>query len=89
VGVYDANSNFNDGESSTLELFKLLNITPGIYTTRWSIKNNEKRKRVSTYKGSKPHKKKKEKEEQLLDTKKKTDGRYIETEGTTYEYGGY
>ena len=33
VGVYDAISHFNYGEKATLDVLKLLNVVPGMFTT--------------------------------------------------------
>ena len=32
VGVYDAIAHFNYGEKANLDIYKLLNVEPGVYT---------------------------------------------------------
>ena len=86
VGVYDAISHFNDGEKATLDMLKLLNIEPGVFTSRWCVQVNRRRKRHSSYKMSVEHKKRRK---IIRHLKKKVTDKLIQMEGTTYDYGGY
>ena len=49
LGVYDAIAYFNYGMKSTLDVFKMLNIEPGIYTMQICDNLNNERKRSALY----------------------------------------
>ena len=57
VGVYDAISHFNIGEKAALDVFGLMNIESGVYTSRLCAEINKTRKRHSIYRMSEPQKK--------------------------------
>ena len=57
VGVYDAIAHFNYGEKATLDIYRLLNVEPGIYTTESCLQINGIRKLRSLYKMSEKQKK--------------------------------
>ena len=50
LGVYDAIAYFNYGMKATLDVFKMLNIEPGIYTMQICDNLNKERKRNALYK---------------------------------------
>ena len=50
LGVYDAITHFNCGIKATLDVFKMLNIEPGIYTMQICDNLNKERKRNPLYK---------------------------------------
>ena len=47
LGVYDAIAHFNYGMKATLDVFKMLNIEPSIYTMQSCDNLNKERKRNS------------------------------------------
>ena len=57
LGVYDAIAHFNYGMKATLDVFKMLNIEPGIYTMQICDNLNKERKCNSLYKISDKYKK--------------------------------
>ena len=57
LGVYHAIAYFNYGMKSTLDVFKMLNIEPGIYTMQICDNLNKERKRNALYKISGKYKK--------------------------------
>ena len=56
LGVYDAIAYFNYGMKSTLDVSKMLNIEPGIYTMQICDNLNKERKRSALYKISDKYK---------------------------------
>ena len=44
LGGYGAIVNFNDGGNATLDIFRLLNLDPGYYTTKMCLNSNQKMK---------------------------------------------
>ena len=57
VVVYDASTNFNNGEKATLDIMELLKIGPGYYMTKCCRSVNLRRRRSSIYRMSEPQKK--------------------------------
>ena len=57
LGVYDAIAYFNYGMKATLDVFKMLNIEPGIYNMQICDNLNKERKRNALYKISDKYKK--------------------------------
>ena len=57
LGVYDAIAYFNYGMKATLDVFKMLNIEPDIYTMQICDNLNKERKRNALYKISDKYKK--------------------------------
>ena len=86
VGVYDAIAHFNYGEKATLDIYRLLNIKPGVYTSQACEKVNKSRKRRSVYRMSDKQKKRRKIIQHL---KKKHQDKNIEDEGLSYEAGGF
>ena len=71
---------------STLDVFKMLNIEPGIYTMQICDNLNKERKRSALYKISDKYKKKRKPIRHL--SKQKQD-KNIEVEGTSYKAGSF
>ena len=86
LGVYDAIAYFNYGMKATLDVFKMLNIEPGIYTMQICDNLNKERKRNALYKISGKYKKRRKPIRHL--SKQKQD-KNIEVEGTSYEAGSF
>ena len=86
LGVYDAIAHFNHGMKATLDVFKMLNTEPGIYTMQICDNLNKERKRNSLYKISDKYKKRLKLIRHL--SKQKQD-KNIEVEGTSYEVGSF
>ena len=86
LGVYDAIAHFNYGTKATLDVFELLNIDAGLYTTQLCDALNKVRKRSSAYKMSEQCKKRRK---VICHLKKKKQDKNIENEGTSYEAGGF
>ena len=84
LGVYDAIAYFNYGMKSALDVFKMLNIEPGIYTMQICDDLNKERKRSALYKISDKYKKRRKPIRYL--SKQKQD-KNIEVEGTSYKAG--
>ena len=83
--VYDAIAYFNYGMQATLDVFKMLNIEPGIYTMQICDNWNKERKR-NAYKIPDKYKKRRKPIRYL--SKQKQD-KNIEVEGTSYEAGSF
>ena len=86
LGVYDAIAYFNYGMKSTLDVFKMVNIEPGIYTMQICDNLNKERKRSALYKISDKSRKGRKPIRHL--SKQKQD-KNIEVEGTSYEAGSF
>ena len=86
LAVYDAVGIFNYGCKAILDMSKLLNIIPRYYTTELCNEINVTRKYNFIYK-SMPSTRIKRK---IIRNKRKTrNDKNIDTEGVTYEAGGY
>ena len=83
--VYSAIAHFNYGAKTSLDVFNLLNIEPGLYMTRMCNRINLDRKRNSAYRMSVPAKKRRK---VVHHDKQKKQDFNINAEGTTYESGG-
>ena len=86
LGVYDAIAHFNYGMKATLDVFKILNIEPGICTMQICDNLNKERKRNSLYKISDNYKKRRKLIRHL--SKQKQD-KSIEVGGTSYKAGSF
>ena len=86
LGVYDAIAYFNYGMKATLDVFKMLNIEPGIYTMQICDNLNKERKRNALYKIADKYKKRRKPIRHL--SKQKQD-KNIEVRGTSYEAGSF
>jgi hypothetical protein len=71
---------------ASLDLMKLLKVIPGFYMEKSCMSINASRKRSSTYRMSEPQKKRRT---ILRHSKRKTQDKNIEKEGTTYQYGSF
>ena len=86
LGVYDAIAHFNYGMKATLNVFKMLNIEPGIYTLQILDNLNKERKRNPLYKISDKYKKR---QKLIRHLSKQKQDKNIEVEGTSYEAGSF
>ena len=86
LGVYDAIAYFNYGMKATLDVFKMLNIEPGIYTMQICDNLNKERKRNALYKISDKYKKRRK---PIRHLSKQKQGKNIEVGGTSYEAGSF
>ena len=86
VGVYDAIAHYNYGEKATLDIFKEMNVEPGLFTITLCAGINRKRKRHSVYRMSADQQKRRK---VIRHLKKKVQDKNIDTEGVTYEAGGF
>ena len=83
--VYDAIGAFNYGSKSSLDIYTLLSIKPGFFTTKLCCELNLKRKYNSGYKNLDSSKRKRK---IIRGDKKKKDDKNTQKEGKTYEPGG-
>ena len=71
---------------STLDVFKMLNIEPGIYTMQICDNLNQERKRNALYKISDKYKKRRK---PIRHLSKQRQDKNSEVEGTTYKAGSF
>ena len=86
LGVYDAIAYFIYGMKATLDVFKMLNIEPGIYTMQICDNLNKERKRSALYKISDKYKKR---WKPICHLSKQKHDKNIEVEGTLYKAGSF
>ena len=86
LGFYDANAHFNHGTKATLDVFELLNVDAGSYTTQLCDTLNKVHKRSSAYKTCEQCKKRRK---VIRHLKKKKQDKNVENEDTSYEAGGF
>ena len=86
VGAYDAITNFNNDEKATLDILELFKIGPDYYITKCCRPVSVRRKRSSIYRMPEPTEKA---SEGPASFKKKRQDKNIETEGTSFEKGGF
>ena len=85
LAVYDAVANYNYGRRATLDIFKLLNMKPGYFTTKMCSALNARRK-YNAANHNTPAAKQRRKITRGL--KKKSD-QQASSEGVSYEPGGF
>ena len=86
LGVYDAIAYFNYGMKSTLDVFKMLNREPGIFTMQICDNLDKERKGSALYKISDKYKKRRK---PIRRSSKQKQDNNIEDEGTSYEAGSF
>lgn len=84
--VYDAISHFNDGAVASVNIFDHMKMNPGGYMLKALGVRNSMRKKRSKYRMSDPQKKRRK---MIRHSRKKKEDTNIETEGSTYEAGGF
>ena len=85
-GVYDAISHFNYGQKAAFDIFKELDVEPGVYMRKSCGFINRKRKSHSVYKAKAPQLKRRK---ILRHSSKKRSDKKLSLEGNTYEAGGF
>jgi len=86
LGVYDAIAHFNIGAKAAIDTMVDLNIAPGFYTRLYCMQLNNNRKRHSAYRMSESQKKRRK---ILRHIGKKANDANVQSEGLTYEAGGF
>ena len=86
IAVYDAVSVFNDGRSASLEILSEMGLEPGLHCEHFCRLNNKVRIDNSLSKSSDSCKLRRK---IIRGKKKKKDDKNMETEGKTYEPGGF